>query len=214
VAAFQESRILVGIHRFVEDVDRFNHLDRESEKLVKLARHLVRGYYSSCRVLIGKSVVVDKEPLEPIAFPSREYGTFLLNVRRLFPELKLLLLVRDPLATIWSMSERTWGESLTDGGGKHFTIEEYAQNWCSCADLVLRYCSDPQTCVVQFGHLMNDPGNESRRIRDFLGLRGGQLFEPRQTRGIGFSKEQQETILSLVQPQVELLRAQGISELK
>src|SRR5829696_8774651 len=66
VAAFQESRILVGTHRFMADVYRFNNLERDSETLVELARHLVLDYYSSCRVLIGKSVLVDKEPLEPV----------------------------------------------------------------------------------------------------------------------------------------------------
>jgi hypothetical protein len=214
VAAFEESRILVGIHRFIEDVYRFNKLERDSERLVNLARHLVLDYYSSCRVLIGKRILLDKEPLEPVAFPSREYGRFLVHVRRLFPESKILLAVRDPLATVWSMSERTWGESLTNGGTKQFTIEEYAQNWCACADLVLRYRSDPRTYVVQFGRLMNDPGDESRRILDFLNVRHGEIFEPRQTRDIGFSKEQRETILGVVQPQLDLLNGQGISALK
>ena len=45
-----------------------------------------------------------KEPLEPIAFPDRHYEQFLDNTRLLFPNIKLLFMVRDPLATIWSMS--------------------------------------------------------------------------------------------------------------
>lgn len=213
VAAFQESRILVSIHRFIDEVYRFNHLERESRQLVRLARHLVVRYYASNRVLIGKQLVVDKEPLEPIAFPSREYGQFLVHVRRMFPESKILLAVRDPLATIWSMSGRTWGESLTAATAKQFTIQEYAQNWCACADLVLEYCHDPKTYIVQFGRLMSDPGNESRRILEFLNLRSSRLFETRPTRSIGFNQEQAEEILHFVQPRLNLLRAEGISQL-
>ena len=214
VSAFQESRILVSIHRFMEEIYRFKNSDRGSATIVNLARHLVFDYYSSSRILIGKRLLADKEPLEPIAFPSKEYGQFIINVKRLFPESKLLLAVRDPIATIWSMIGRTWGESLTNMESKRFTIEEYTENWCSCAVLILQYCSDPNTYIVQFGRLINDPENESRRIFDFLDIRKGNSFQPRQTKEIGFSNEEREKILHMVQPQLELLNAQGISDLK
>jgi len=214
VSAFQESRILVSIHRFIEEIHRFKDLDRDSAAIVSLARQLVLDYYSSSRTLIGKRLLVDKEPLEPIAFPSKEYGPFIINVKRLFPECKLLLTVRDPFATVWSMAGRTWGESLTNMETKSFTIEEYTENWSSCADLLLQYCSDPNTYIVQFGRLINDPENESRRIFDFLNIHRGSSFQPRQTNEIGFSNEEREKILSMVQPQLALLTAQGISDLK
>jgi hypothetical protein len=134
-------------------------------------------------------------------------------VKRLFPESKLLLAVRDPIATIWSITERTWGVSLTNRETKRFTIEEHAENWCSCTDLILQYCSDPNTYIVQFGRLTNDPENESRRILDFLNIRKGNSFQPRQTSDIGFSNEEREKILRMVRPQLELLNAQGISDL-
>jgi len=214
VSAFVESRILVSIHRFMEEIHRFKNLDRDSATIVNLARHLVFDYYSSSRILIGKRLIIDKEPLEPIAFPSKEYGKFIVNVKRLFPESKLLLAVRDPLATIWSMTRRVWGDSLTNMETKRFTIEEYTENWCSCADLLLRYCSDPNTYIVQFGRLINDPENESRKIFDFLNIRQGNSFQPQQTSEIGFSNEEREKILRMAQLQLELLNAQGISDLK
>jgi hypothetical protein len=132
----------------------------------------------------------------------------------LFPESKLLLAIRDPIATIWSMTRRTWGNSLTNMETKRFTIEEHQENWSSCADLVLKYCSDPNTYIVQFGCLVNDPENESRRIFDFLKIRKGKSFQPRQTKEIGFNNEEQEKILRMVRPQLELLTAHGISDLK
>ena len=214
VSAFFESRILVSIHRFMKEIYRFQSLDRDSETIVNLARRLVFDYYSSSRVLTGTRLLVDKEPLEPIAFPSKDYEKFLINVRTLIPKSKLLLAIRDPVATIWSMTRRTWGESRTNRETKRFTIEEHQENWSSCADLVLKYCSDPNTYIVQFGRLVHDPENESRKIFDFLKIRKGNSFQPRQTKEIDFNNEEQEKILRMVRPQLELLTARGISDLK
>jgi hypothetical protein len=197
----------------MEEAHRFADLDRNSVTLVPLLRRLALEYYSSRRILIGKRLIVDKEPLEPIAFPSRGYGRFIGNIRTLFPESRLLLAIRDPIATVWSMSRRTWGESLTSPEGIRFTIEEYTQNWCACADLVLQYRSDPNTCVVQFGRLVSDPGNESRRVLDFLKIRNGRSFEPRPTEDSGFSREERASILRIVQPRLALLDAHGLSGL-
>jgi len=214
VSAFPESRILVSISRFMNEIDRFRSLDRDSETIVNLARRLVFDYYSGSRILMGKRMLIDKEPLEPIAFPSKDYGRFIANVKRLLPGSKLLLVIRDPVATIWSMTRRTWGESLTQMETKRFTVEEYKENWSSCVDLILQYCSDPNTYIVQFGRLVHDPENESRRIFDFLKIRRGKSFQPRQTKEIGFSNEEQEKILRMVQPKLDLLAAAGISHLK
>lgn len=213
VSAFQESRILVSIHRLIEEIHRFRNLDRDGTTIVSLARNLVFDYYSSSRILVGKRLLVDKEPLEPIALPSKDYGQFIINVKRLLPESKLLFAVRDPVATIWSMTERTWGESLTSMERKRFTIEEYTENWCSCADLMLQYCSDPNTYIVQFGRLVNNPEKESRRILEFLNIRKGHSFQPRETKKIGFRNEERENILQRVQPHLELLESHGILHL-
>lgn len=164
-------------------------------------------------MLIGKRLLVDKEPLEPIAFPSKDYEKFIVNFRRLFPESKLLFVIRDPIATIWSMTRRNWGESLANMESKEFTIEEYIENWCSSVDLILNIKTDPNTHIVQYGRLVNDPENESGKILDFLGINNGNSFQPRQTKEIGFSNAEQETILRMVQPQLKLLSAQGISDL-
>jgi len=163
--------------------------------------------------MIGKYLLIDKEPLEPIAFPFKNYKQFINNFKRLFPESKLLLTIRDPIATIWSMNRRTWGESLRNAEVNKFTLEEYCENWCSCADLILQFSYDPNTYIVQFGRLVNDSENESRRILNFLNMRKGNLFQPHQTKEIAFSVGEKEKILQIVQPQLELLSARGISDL-
>jgi hypothetical protein len=214
ILGFQESRILVGVHRFLEEVHRFKNLDHDRARIYSLARNLVFDYYASVsRLAVGKKLLVDKEPLEPIAFPAKEYGPFLANVRQLFPEARILYTVRDPIATIGSMVGRTWGESLTSEETRQFTLEEHIENWCSCAELALQCGADPHIYIVQFGRLVNDPENESRKIFDFLKLRRGNSFQPRPTHAIRFSQEERERILRLVQPQIERLDARGISDL-
>jgi hypothetical protein len=213
VLAFFESRILVSIHGFMEEIYRFQNLDGDSATLINLARNLVFDYYSNSNILMGKRLLIDKEPLEPIAFPSKDYQKFIINFRRLFAKSKLLLTIRDPIATIWSMTRRTWGNSLTNVESKKFTIEEYAENWCSCANLILQYCSDPNTYIVQFGRLVNEPESESRRILDFLNIRKGDSFKPRQTKEIGFNNEEKKKLLGMVKSPLERLNAQGISDL-
>lgn len=210
VTEFHESRILVGIHALMEEVDRFHHLNRDRIMLSRLARRLVLGYYARSKVLVGTRLLIDKEPMEPIAFPKTDYGRFLKNVRELFPESKLILLVRDPVATIWSMTRRTWGESLRGGGDRVFTLMEHIENWCSCADLILDYGSDPGTLIVPFGRLTEEPEDESRRIFEFLGIRIGKPFRPQPTKTSGFDPESLAAIETATRSRLERLEARGI----
>ena len=210
VVVFQESRILVSIHRFLEETYRFQNPNHDTAVLTKLASQLVSNYYAASNILIGKKLLVDKEPLEPIAFPPKDYRNFIINFRLVFPDAKLLFVIRDPVATIWSMSRRRWGESLTNREAKKFTLQEFTENWCSCADLLLSYRTDPSTYILQYGCLVSDPVNESRRIYDFLQIKYGDSFQPRKTKEIGFNRDEREEILLSVEPQLKQLSAQGI----
>ncbi|MCK6567149.1 MAG: sulfotransferase [Anaerolineales bacterium] len=213
ISAFPESRILVSSHRFLEEARRFQNLEKEIGRIESLARKLAFDYYIDSRLSLGKRLIVDKEPLEPIAFPLRDYEKFIINVRKIIPRAKILFAIRDPLATIWSMSRRTWGESLTEPQRRRFTLDEYIEDWNMCAELVLENCAAPNVYIVQFGRLINDPANESKRIFDFLGIRGGALFEPRETNEINFDNKEREKILTAVAGQVEKLRIKGIKDL-
>jgi hypothetical protein len=213
VSAFPESRILIGASKFMEEVFRFKNLSGDGVRTANLARHLVIEYYSGSRILLGKNLVVDKEPLEPIAFPAKDYERFICNVKKIFPDIKLLFAIRDPVATVWSMSQRAWGESLASREFRRFTLDEYAENWCSCADIILRFSQDPNTYVSQFGRLIHNPENESKRIFNFLNIRNGVPFQPRQTHEIGFNKDDRENILRIVQPQLVKLKTHGITDL-
>lgn len=213
VSAFHESRVLIAAHALMRETGRFASLNRDKATLASLTRRLVRDYYASGRVLAGMTMIAEKEPLEPIALPSHDYAEFLDDVRELFPQFKLILAVRDPVATVWSMSQRTWGESLVNGQTTRYTIDEYTRVWCACAELAVQYCSSPSAYVVQYGRLVKEPASESTRLCHFLGLRNGVPFEPRRPKECGFRAEERELILRAAKPWLALLGERGISEL-
>ena len=67
--------------------------------------------------------------------------------------------------------------------------------------------------VVQFGRLVNDAENESRKIFDFLKLRDCVPFRPRETNEVNFDIEERDLILSAVSPHLERLMSLGIKDL-
>jgi len=213
IAGFDEPRMLIAIHRFMEEVCRFKDLEKNEAHVIDMARRLAYEYYCSQRILLKQNLIVNKEPLEPIAFPDKRYKAFLENVRTLFPEAKFLFMIRDPVATVFSMRQRKWGYSLKGFEPQTFSIEEHVGNWCACADIILQYSTDPDSYICQFGRLIHDPENESGKIFDFLSLCKGKSFKPKQTKIIGFSDEEREQILERSRPQLAALHAHGISDL-
>ncbi|GAB1469191.1 hypothetical protein MASR2M66_00670 [Chloroflexota bacterium] len=112
------------------------------------------------------------------------------------------------------MSQRSWGESLAVPDSRRFRLEDYIENWCSCAKLISLYSDiDENTYILQFGRLIEDAGNESKRILDFLGLQVETPFQPRQTHEIGFNKEDVEKIVKKTAPYLDNLRLHGITDL-
>jgi hypothetical protein len=211
VSSFPESRILVSANKFIEEAYRFQNPDKRI--IDNLIKRLILNYYSKSRMLIGKKLLVDKEPLEPIAFPLKNYADFIGNIKKILPDIKILFAIRDPFATIWSMSRRTWGESLTNMESIKFSIKDYVDNWCSCVDIAVQYRSDPQTYTVQFGRLIKDSENESKKIFEFLNIRNGIIFQPRITKENNFAEEDKKAIMVQVKPYLEKLKSIGITDL-
>jgi hypothetical protein len=209
VVAFHETRILIAIHRFIKETARYHRLEPEGE-FTRMAREIAYEYYSNRSILIGRQVILDKEPLEPIAFPDADYALFLQNLRLLFPEGKLLFMVRDPIATVWSMCQRKWGYSLVDYEPRTLTLDEHIENWCTCADIVLDYIDDPNAYVCAFGQLVDTPQEESERILRFLNLSGGEAFRPQAVKKVGFGDADRSYILQRTNSRVDALKQRGI----
>jgi len=206
VAALFESRILISAHRFVEEVERFALLHANKNILLPLIRRLVFSYCARTKLIWHRHLVL-KEPLEPIAFPDERYGDFLKGVRAIFPGIKIIFMIRDPVGTIWSMTQRKWGYSLTSRDLKSYSLDESIRIWQVCADLACEYASDSNVYLCMFDKLIGEPEEESRRVFDFLSIDSKKFFLPKATKTPGFSEEEQNFIIEQTRPQMELLTA-------
>jgi hypothetical protein len=204
ITAFEESRLLLSVHRFTDEVEKFHDLYANRIVLIDMIRKFFYTYRARDKILWRKQLV-EKEPLEPIAFPDKRYREFLENLRTIFPDIKLLFMLRDPIETIWSMRQRPWGFSLKSKKLHEFSLEECIDTWNTNADIICDYVSDSNVYVCMFERLISDPKEESRRIFKFLSIRDGRQFQPKPTKTPGFSNDEREFILQKTNPQRELL---------
>lgn len=196
VVSAEQSRILPVISRFIQDADSFKSLSGSQELLLRLSRKLVWRYYSNSSFLWSR-VLIDKENFDLTAFSDGQFEKFLDIVQRLFPKIKILFLVRDPVATIWSMQKKEWwGYSLTQRPQFRLTMEECIKIWNDSAMLASKYRGAKNAYICEFEKLVADPEKESKEISRFLGISFNQLFSPNSTASIGFDQTEQRYILN------------------
>lgn len=205
VTALSESRILIAAHRFLQEVSRLESLNRSAAELEARIGGVVFGYYGDRHWLFGRSILVDKEPLGHIALSDGSHSEFLENVLRISPGAKLVLMIRHPIATIWSMQQRAWGYSLAQGTPTRGSLEEDIGRWRRAAAVVAEYASRPDTLLCRFEELVRHPDEESARVLDFLGVENGTPFQPQPTKEVAFSAETMQLIMEETDQEVELL---------
>ncbi len=201
-----QSRILVPAYRFLREADRFKNLHAERHSLVPELRRIVYDYYTR-RWIHASRVLVDKENLEPSAFPDEDYAGFVRTVRDIVPDVKLLFLNRDPIATVWSMMHRGWGNTLTSGEVRKYSLDECIRTWCASAELIREYSEQDAVLVCQHEDLVRHPETESARILDFLGINGDSTFEPRPTKDVGFTSAERNHITQATESLRETIHA-------
>lgn len=197
VIAFHESRLLVGVNSFYKEVKYFKKLEGNQEMIYPLLEELVLRFYAKKAHPVrfsNEKIVLDKEPLEPTAFPDRNYYEFMRNMRKIYPEMKFIYMIRNPEATIWSMRQRKWGYSTTNSGVYEFEIEEHAENWNMCADIAAEYSNDGRVFICSFNKLVSSPELMSKEMLYFLGLDMHEPFQPRPTKNPDFSTQETELI--------------------
>lgn len=212
ICSFSETRVLIAAHGFLRETSKFWKLDHDAAALIPDLRRLVIRHYAQYAWLPRYRVVLDKEPLEPTAFPERDYEGFLANVVRVFPQARIMYMLRHPVATVWSMNERSWGTSLTSGETRRLTLQEHVQTWRDSARIIRLATERAEGYVCVFERLVGDAPAESARVREFLGLAPGPAFAPRATKEIGFSERDRDRILKLTRSERERLAALGIAD--
>lgn len=205
VAVYPESRLLLAHHRFLEEANRFRRLKEKEPDLLQQARRQFFDFYAAQSALLGSGLIVQKEPLEPIAFPDKRYEAFLINARKLFPEMPLIFMLRDPVDSIWSMSQRKWGFSLTQADPQSLPLDVHIETWCACANLIRKSAKGPNVYICSFERLIKEPAEESQRIANFLENRLQVPFQPRPTRMPDFNEETRSYIEQRVEAHLEAI---------
>ena len=207
INALNESRVLVAAHGMVREVHRFKKLNLQKAELTANARRAVLAHYAKTTHYTNPPLLIDKEPLEPIAFPDRDYASFIASVRAMFPDVRMLFMVRDPVSTIWSMTQRKWGYSLRDEEPRSFSLEEHVEIWCAGVDAVLSGMRGEDTYICQYESLVSEPDHESARIGHFLGVPSLSPFRPRPSDESAFNPDELGFIEAQTKERVEALAA-------
>ena len=193
-ASFSESRLTMAAHAMMREVLRFKKLRANEVSIASQMRDMLFDYY--VRHSGGKlpRLLIDKEPLGPIGLPERNYAEFLGNVRRLFPDGRLVLMARAPVATLWSMTQRDYGHSLVDGPVRRYSLDEHIDHWLAAAETIEALAGEPGVYVCPFERLTEDPEGESGHIGRFLDIAGIKPFDPRPTKDPAFTAEELQQI--------------------
>lgn len=213
VRAFNESRMLVAAHGMMREVHRFKKLDRSKDGATASAKRAVLAYYAEVTHYTNPPILIDKEPLEPIAFPDRDYSEFVASVRAIFPDIKLIFMIRDPVSTIWSMTQRKWGYSLQGEEPRAFTLEEHIENWRAGVDTMLAALKGGNAYVCQYGALTSEPDQETARIGHFLGVSNLSMFQPKLSDQSSFGPDELALIEAKTKSQVDALASAGFNKL-
>ncbi|MCP5004997.1 MAG: sulfotransferase [Planctomycetes bacterium] len=190
-----QSRIQTVTCRYIQEIDSFKSLTKDRALLLKLVNELVWQYYAKS-FFFWNRVLVDKENFDPTTFPHGRYEEFIDTLQYLFPDIKLLFLVRDPVATIWSMHKKKyWGYSLARSSLLTYTRDEYIDIWNQCTILASKSRGMKNVYVCEFEKLVAAPDKESAKIFKFLGIPGSNIFCPNVTDEIGFDQSERQYIL-------------------
>jgi hypothetical protein len=154
---------------------------------------MVLDYYATRRFIFGR-LLIDKDPLEPIALPDTNYIEYLENLQFLFPDIQFLFVIRDPVATLWSMRNRKWGYSLMTGEPIEYSLCTCIDIWNRNAEAIAHFAGKSNCLVVHFESLVTSPA-ESEKVLSFLNIRSPSRFVAAPTKTIGFTAEDKERII-------------------
>jgi hypothetical protein len=200
-ASFYESRVTAAALAFLQQVRRFRNLSQNEDQLKRLLRRLVIDYYASQKIVQGR-LIIEKEPLEPIFLPGCNYVDYIDCMRELFPDLRLLFIERNVYDTVYSMTRRSWGGSLTAAPVIERSIEEATAIWLDCHGVIAKYSGIQGVMVCSYEELMAEPQRISRRICDFFGLTCVSPFVPRPSKGAQWSEPERALIADLARTSV------------
>jgi len=197
-AVFHEERICLAADDFLKRVHHSRRLFERRGDLEPLLRNLVFRYCRRVTPLSGK-VLIFKENL------SLHMKNFPDDMEILFPGLKVLFMVRHPVPTVNSMVKRQWNSTVRNVPVRSMPLTEAIETWRYAAAEYIRHAEKPNYHLCRVEDLLADPEEESRKIREFLGLRRRSRFARRKTKKIDLGADMVREILDRTRPEREFL---------
>jgi hypothetical protein len=163
VVSLCESRRTLAMHRLLDEARRFKTTSGELATIKSCAGMMMRKLYDT-----GVAVVVDKEPLEPIAFPHGDFESYLDDVVDVLDS-KLLFMIRDPVTTVFEILSRLWGHSRVAGEPEKRTLPEAIAIWREATETAIKYAGRENVRLQSYEKLVVDSPHQSIYICDFVG---------------------------------------------
>jgi hypothetical protein len=192
VKGFSESKILFVAHQLRRS---FRKWDRFPEgTVIRRVRRFVQSSYAEVGVYLGSRMLLDKEPLDPLSLPPNQYQSFISTVEEIFPSVRFVVMVRNPIAMVSSVVNRNWGYSIQGKEPVSRDVKEGIASWQQAARLTARVCQRENVYVCKFEDLTGSPHEESEKIADFLDLQNWKAFRPRETSEISLGHAQRQQV--------------------
>jgi len=133
----------------------FNELTTNgAEKYQQAIATAYRSLYENVLHEKSKKIFLDKTP---------RYYYIIDEITSFFPDAKIILLIRNPLAVLNSVL-RTWAHNGI------FKLAYYRDDLLKAPDYLIRSLEKPNVVVTKYEDILSSPRLEMQKISDFLGL--------------------------------------------
>lgn len=194
VNALNEYRVTQASSLFVHKVLETKRLGGDADYLVNAIRDLVLGYFGHKS---GERTVLLKEPLIQV------HEDFIEHNLMIFPNMKIVFMVRHPVNVLNSMVQRKWGMSMNGVTPRDMSIEEGVKIWKRS---VQSFIENSQSCYLcSYERLVREPKEESERILGFIDDGHISAFVPEGCKSVSLSKQEVQNIMEETKVERELL---------
>lgn len=208
VRGFSESKILFAAHQLRQSLLSWERFPED--KINRMVRRFVENYYAEAGWCLGAKLLFDKEPLDPMSLPSGDYSSFLDTVEKTFPTVRFVFMVRNPESVVSSIINREWGYSVRGIDPKGRGVKEAVETWVSANHTTAKVSGNENVYVCQFEELVENPGLESKKLSEFLGIAKWRDFKPKETSEVSLNSGQRRQIRAKTEECRQELARNGI----
>jgi len=194
VRIFDEIRISFAINSFLESVHRHKYLFEDREILEPLVRELFYKYISKKSFLINKTAIL-KEPVTYSGFFKMAGPNYIRNMHQLFPESKMIFMMRHPISVTNSLLKREWGISFTGVTPYQISLDDALKTWKDNARVYIHNKDKNYIYLCRYENLVKHPKEETEKIKNFLSIRHTEHFIVKESKRIDLKDDVVKKIL-------------------